>query len=88
MYYMCMDNFITTTELAKILGISRIAIFNRIKEGKINAKKEGKRYLIDKSEIPALLGKEVSLDQKKEIDSVVEKVVKEYGTTLKLLAKE
>jgi excisionase family DNA binding protein len=38
--------FITTTELAKRLGISRIAVFKRIKKGKIDVVKFGRDYLI------------------------------------------
>ena len=38
--------FFTTTQLAKILGISRIAVFKRIKAGKIDAIKDGRDFLI------------------------------------------
>ena len=43
--------FYTTTELAKLLGISRIAIFNRIKKGDIKAQKMGRNFVIFKKDI-------------------------------------
>ncbi len=47
--------FYTTKEVAEILNISSVAVFNKIKNGKINAEKIGKNYLIPRSEL-ALLG--------------------------------
>ena len=38
--------YISVIELAKMLGISRIAVFNRIKKGQIPAEKIGRSYII------------------------------------------
>jgi len=38
--------FYTTTELAKIIGISRVAVFNKIKKGEIKAQKMGRNFVI------------------------------------------
>jgi len=35
------EKYITIPELAKILGVSRIAIYNRVKKGEIPATKAG-----------------------------------------------
>jgi len=80
--------FLTTGELAHILGISRIAVFKKIKSGQIKAVKEGRQYFVPQAKLPEILGHEVSDKQKKDIRTAVDKVIKEYGTTLKLLAKE
>jgi excisionase family DNA binding protein len=80
--------FITTTELAKILGISRIAVFNRIKRGQIRAIRVGRNFIIPKDSIPEILGRVLSQAKKREIESAVKKTVQEYAETLRLLGKE
>jgi len=77
--------FISTIELAKILGVSRIAVYKRIKSGKIKAKKIGRKFMIDKKDLGGILGKKLTTQQKSEIEKAVKKTVKEYGETLKLL---
>lgn len=42
------DHLIGTTEAARILGISRIAVFKKIKKGHIEAYKVGRNYVIDR----------------------------------------
>lgn len=78
--------FLSTTELAKILGISRIAVYKKIKKGEIKATKVGHDFVIDKKDLGAILEKKMTEKEKKEIEKAVKKVVKEYGETLKLLA--
>ena len=80
--------FITTTELAKILGISRIAVFKRIKRGQIKAIRVGKNFVISKHSLPEVLGKILSEKNKREIETAVKKTVREYGQTLRLLGNE
>lgn len=80
--------FITTTELAKILGISRIAVFKKIKKGQIKAIRVGKNFVISKDSIPGVLGQVLSAEKKREIEAAVKKTVQEYGETLRLLGKE
>lgn len=78
-------DFFTTTELAKIMGVNRITIFRKIKAGKIKAERIGRNFVIDKKELGKVLEKELTEKQKTEIEKAVEKTVKEYGETLKLL---
>jgi excisionase family DNA binding protein len=80
--------YITIAELAKMLGISRIAVFNKVKKGQIKAEKIGRNYAILKSYVEEILGKELGKSDKDEIDKAVHKTVKEYGETLRLLGKE
>lgn len=43
--------FYTTAELAKMLKISRIAVFNKIKSGEIKAQKMGRNFVIFKKDL-------------------------------------
>ncbi len=83
---------VSIAELAKKLGISRIAVFNKIKKGQIPAEKIGRSYAISiehANDIVKYGQSRVLTEEKKEgIDKAVHKVVKEYGETLKLLGKE
>jgi len=79
---------ITTAELAKILGISRIAVFKRIKRGQIKAIRAGRNFVIPKDYLPEVLGQVLSKKNKREIETAVKKTVREYGQTLRLLGNE
>jgi len=50
-YIMKSKDFYTTIELAKILKISRIAVFNKIKRRKIKAQKMGRNFVIFKKDL-------------------------------------
>ena len=80
--------FITIPELAKVLGLSRIAVFKKVKNGEIKAMKIGRNYAIPIESLNSILGKRLSESEKNEIDSAVKKTVSEYGQTLKLLGKD
>ena len=82
------QNFISTTELARLLGVSRVAVLKKIKTGKIRAHKVGRNYIIPAEEFAAILGEFVSEEKKREIEKVVKKAVEQYRETLKLLGKE
>ena len=81
-------DFLSTSELAKLLGISRIAVFRKIKKGEIKAQKIGRNFIIDKKDLGGILGNALNLAQKTEIDNAVMKTIREYGETLRLLGKE
>jgi excisionase family DNA binding protein len=80
--------YITIPELAKFLGVSRIAIYNRVKKGQIPATRIGRTYIIKDQTIKDILGKEVTTKGKKRIDAAVRKTVREYGEVLKQLGRE
>ena len=83
--------YVSVAEFAKMLGVSRITVFNKIKKGIIPAHKIGRSYVISMEDVSNLLNtgpKVLTEDKKTEIKKAVEKVVKEYGETLKLLGKE
>lgn len=82
--------YISITELAKMLGISRVAVFKKIQKGQIPAERIGRSYAISVEHVNEMMQTSGVLteDKKREIDRAVEKVVKEYGETLRLLGKE
>jgi excisionase family DNA binding protein len=82
------ERYLTIPELAKLLGVSRIAIYNRVKKGQIPASKIGKTHFITDLTITHILGKEVTKSGKDLIDAAVRKTVQEYGEVLKKLGKE
>lgn len=81
-------NYLTTIELAKLLGISRIAVFKKIKAGQIKAEKIGRNFVIHKKDLEVIFKNILSESDKREIKEAVEKAVKEYEKTLRLLGKE
>jgi excisionase family DNA binding protein len=82
------DKFLSTREVADLLGISTAAVKKKIKSGDIKARKVGRSYIIDKADLPIEVGGELTRDKKEIIDRAVSKTVSEYGETLKLLGKE
>ncbi|MFH1671477.1 MAG: helix-turn-helix domain-containing protein [Candidatus Portnoybacteria bacterium] len=80
--------YYTISELAKILNISRQAVFNKIKKGQIKAEKIGRNFAIPKLSLEEVVYGKLTDELKREIEQGVGKVVKEYGETLKLLGKE
>lgn len=82
------SEYLTIPQLAKILGISRIAVYRKVKKGQIKAVKIGRTFAIPQKQITAILGKTLHQKDKKEIDRAVAKTIKEYGHTLKLLGSE
>lgn len=85
---MAHEKYITIPELAKLLGVSRIAIYKRVKKGQIPATKIGRTYVITDQTIAHILGKEVTSRGKERIDAAVRRTVREYGAVLKQLANE
>lgn len=82
--------FFSTTEVAKLLHISRVSVFNKIKQGLIKAEKVGRNYIIPREEIEHLLGEDKKLSEKdkEEISGAVERAIKEYGQAIRMLGKE
>lgn len=81
-------DFFSTAELAKVLGISRVAVFNRIKKGEIKATKIGRSFVIAKKDLENILSTGISENDKEKINRAVKKTVKEYGETLKMLGNK
>lgn len=80
--------YLSIPEVAKLLGISRIAVYKKVKKGQIQAEKIGRAYAVSREIISSILGDSLDDRAKKEINEVVEATMNEYGETLKLLGKE
>ena len=85
---MTREKFVTIPKLAELLGVSRIAIYNRVKRGEIPASKIGRTYVITDKTISNILGKRVSEKGKKVLGDAVHKTVTEYGEVLRKLSRE
>lgn len=82
------NKYITIPQLARILGLSRIAVYKKVRKGEIRAVRIGRNYAIPKDKISGILGKTLKESDKKEIDRAVKKTVREYGEVLRLLGNE
>ncbi len=82
------DNYITIPKLAKLLGLSRIEVYRKVKKGHIPATRAGRIYVISDRDLAYILGHKVTNKQRKRIDAAVRKTVREYGDVLKQLGKE
>jgi excisionase family DNA binding protein len=82
------NDYLTIPQLAEILGVSRIAIYKKVKKGQIKAIRVGRNYAIPKKYISEILGDSLSEASKKQIDKAISRTVKEYGEVLRLLGRE
>ena len=80
--------YLSLAEVGKILGVSRIAIYKKVRKGEIKAIRIGRAFAVPRGYIAQILGKALSKEAKAQIDKAVKKAVKEYGETLKLLGRE
>ena len=67
MVSMTAKRYISTAEAAKILGVSTVAVFKKIKNGEIKAEKIGRNYIIPKEEVLKTLGLVIGEKNKNEI---------------------
>ncbi len=65
------NKYITIPELAEILGLSRIAVFKKVKKVEIKAIKIGRNYAIPKKFIANIMGKTLNNEEKREIEKAV-----------------
>lgn len=80
--------FYTVTELARLMKISRVAVFKKIKKGQIKALKIGRFYIISNSEAEKAVADFFGDNLDAVVEKGVKRAVKEYGEALKLLGKE
>ena len=75
-------------ELAKMLGVSRITVYNWVKKGIIPAAKAGRNYIITDETLNDVFGRGMTQEKKRRIEAAVERTVREYGEVLKRLGRE
>lgn len=81
-------DFYSTIEVAKILGVSRTSVYSWAKNGKVNATRVGRNYIIPQASVLELLGKTVGKDKEALLSEAVNKAVEQYGEAIRLLGKE
>jgi len=81
-------DYYSIAEFGKILGISRIAVYKKIKRGDIKATQIGKSYAIPADMLENIEGNELNEGEKEQIDKAVKKVFENYGETIKKLGQE
>lgn len=86
-FYEGEERFISVAEAAKQMGYSRIHVVRLINAGKIQAKKVGRSFVVDKNSIGGVYA-QITPGQKQQIDRAVSKIMSEYGEALKKLGKE
>jgi len=82
------SEYITIPQLARILGLSRVAVYKKVKKGQIKAIRIGRNYAIPQKYVANILQKASNQEDKKQIDAAVKKTVKEYGEVLRLLGSD
>lgn len=80
--------FLSVTEVSKLLGVSRVTIHNRIKRGDIPATRVGKIFLIPAGPLAEVLHRGLTESDKSELKDVLKRVMDEYGETLRKLGDE
>ena len=79
--------YLSIPQAAKELGVSRVVLYRKVKEGTVVGLKVGRNYIIHRSQINPI-HKPITEADKKRIERAVTRVVKEYGDVLRWLAKE
>lgn len=86
------SEYLSIAQLAKMLGISRIAVYKKVKKGDIKAIKIGRSYAIPQNALNKksanIQGKPLKEKEKRIIEKAVRKTVQDYGEVLKKLGRE
>jgi excisionase family DNA binding protein len=85
---MSKQEYLTIPQAAKILGISRIAVYNKVKKGQIKAQKIGRSYAIPRSVVGIGTSKTLSARSKRVIDEAVRKTIQDFGEAIRMLGRE
>lgn len=84
--------YFSIAQVAKILKISRIAVYKKVKKGEMDAIRIGKIYAIPKEniirKIRRIKGRPLSSEDMDSIKRAVDKTIKDYGEVLKKLGSE
>jgi len=86
------ERYISIAQLAKMLGVSRIAVYKKVKAGKIKAIRIGRSFAVPKAYLAKVTvdvsGRPLKPVEKKVIEKAVDKTVREYGEVLKRLGRD
>lgn len=82
-----MKKYLSVSEAAKKLGISRMQVVRKIKKGEIPAQKVGRIYVISEGDLPGIF-KKMTLLEKKRIEEAVHRLLQKYGDVIRRLGGE
>jgi len=86
------SEYLSIAQVAKILRISRVAVYKKVKKGIIPAMKVGKFYAIPRENIikrvQKIKGHVLNDEEKDKIKMAVMKTINDYGEVLKRLGEE
>jgi excisionase family DNA binding protein len=82
------EKMMTIPKLADKMGLSRVAVYKKVKSGKIPATKVGRIYVIATKDVKDLLPSPPSKKELKWVDEAVKREVQEYGMVFKWLSTE
>lgn len=86
------QDYFSLADVARQMGISRIAVYKKVKAGKIPAVKIGRSFAVPGSFIEKnsarIMGQPLGAKEKRGIEAAVKRTVKEYGEVLKRLGSE
>ena len=80
--------YLSIPRVASILGMSRVAVYKKVKRGEIKTIKIGRTYGIPQSYLTEMTRGDIDAVKRKKINWAVKKVVKEYGELLRKLGNE
>jgi excisionase family DNA binding protein len=80
--------YFSIPEVASLLGMSRIAVYRKVRCGEIKAIKIGRTFGIPRSYVSNLLGDNIDSARKLKIRRAVKRAVREYGELLRKLGRE
>jgi excisionase family DNA binding protein len=75
-------------DVGRLLGISRIAVYQKVKKGEIEAVRVGRSWAVPAKSLEYVLGRSLREKDKVEIEAAVKRVVVEFGDVLEKLGKE
>ncbi len=82
------EQWFTIPDLAEQMGLSRIAVYYKVKSGEIPARKIGRNYAISSRTVCNVLGQTLTKKDKDRIRLVVRLALKDYGEVFRWLARE
>jgi excisionase family DNA binding protein len=82
------EDLLSTADVAKILGISRIAVYKKIINGEITAQRVGRGFVVRRQDILEIAGHVLGEQKKKSIEQSVAKTLSDYGEAIRKLGKE
>jgi excisionase family DNA binding protein len=81
-------SYFSLPQIAKLIGVSRVTVYQRVRKGLIPAVKVGRNYVVPEVYVRTILGKNLTDDKKTILDQAVHRTVEKFGETLRLLGNE